>query len=1171
MMSRTHRIQMRMNNAKHGIIKMTRLINKVILMSTMSFAAYANCPPSTNGVTFVPGYGKSCIVLKNPNVNGAHPLEGDTLLVSSDDKIDRIGKIFYKVLGTPRGVVFVTISEDDGSLYEINYWEAATRKIKECTPKAEDKISVGAVREGRVSISIGNDMIRIARGLQSKDYMENCENKGNNLVYLNLSKQDKSILEEFRTGGASNEWTNPEIAATFPTVLGRDEEINKVISSLRLTAVRSSLIIGKPGIGKTAIVQALAKKIVAGDVPDFLKDWSIYSIEISKLGDEGVKGKAESKATRLLDAAVGKKVILLFDEMHKLVGKGATNENSSDITETMKTPLADGRLALIGTTTDDKDEIGLLRLKQAFFQRFNQVYLKELPDNLLLKIFRQEANELEKKYATVFSDENLRQILDLTRRYVSDQAQPRVSLKVINQIASDLALEKSGKVNVTDDDARNAVGQIANIPSLITKAANSKCEGLPYREKAKNFTSEMRKGYVGQEEAVTAVQQTLSTIALGLNDPKRPGGVFLFLGPSGVGKTYFGERLGELFCMPVKIFGMSKYRDESSINAFSGSDKGYVGYDRAGGELTRWIKENPESVLIFDEIDKANPLVLESLVQLLDDGVYTDKADNEVKFRNGFIILTSNFGMDLIDAYDKKVLGLKNPREGAFSKPLPQAIPNNLDQLKNEILNMLEGDGKFGSYMAGRVGRDNTIVFHHLTPTESRQIAELEIARVVKQLGKRNIKVSVKPEIATIIGQEAYDFKIGARRARELAEKYVRQSSTSALLKEMTTGKNFSEIIVAAKEMPAPNEKTLVVIPEDIKSGKLASRQEAQRGVCNGGEFIDLVREFPTSVKERFIGQDNAVNLVYKALTRMALGNKPGKAAGRFLFLGPSGVGKTYLAKLTAEMFCLPIIVYPMEMYQGEDAINTFVGSAPGYIGYRETGGSLTQWVKANPNSVIVFDEIDKSNPIVLEALMQFLDTGTITDKAGQSATMKGGLIFLTSNFAMELIDAYDKQVLKIADPREVLKTEIRDLPQTEEALQNTIFDFLSRDRRLGTYMQGRIGRNNIVVYHHFRPEEIKKLVQIEVKKALADLDSNIQYFVDPALVEHIAKVGFDFATGARHAGDTVQEYITDVAAQAVITISEKQRAQLKKIVFTVKDVSSTGETLYINSLKAAY
>lgn len=1157
---------------------MTKLIYKVMLTSTVSFAALADCPSNTDGVSYVAGFGKSCIVLKNPSVMGAHPLEGDTLLVSSDDKIDRIGKISYKVLGTPKGVLFAVISEDDGSLYEINYWDAATQKTKECTAKAEEKISVGAIREGKVSITVGADMIRVTRGLQSKDYVENCENKGKNLVYLDLSKEDRNILEEFRTGGASNNWTNPEVAATFPTILGRDEEVNKVISNLRLSAVRSSLIIGKAGIGKTAIVQALAKKIVAGDVPEFLKDWSIYSIEISKLSDEGVKGKAESKTARLLDAAVGKKVILLFDEMHKLVGKGATNENSSDITETMKTPLADGRLAIIGTTTDDKDEIGLLRLKQAFFQRFNQVYLKELSDDLLLKVFRQEANDMEKKYETVFSEENLRQVLSLTRRYASDQAQPRVSLKVINQVASDLALEKSnnkkeGKVDVTEEDARNAVGQVANIPSLITKAANSKCGGLSYRDKVKSFIPEMRKGYVGQEEAVVTVQQTLATIAMGMNDPKRPGGVFLFLGPSGVGKTYFGERLGEMFCMPVKIFGMSKYKDESSINAFAGSDKGYVGYNPAGGELTQWIKENPESVLVFDEIDKANPMVLESLIQLLDDGVYTDKAGNEVKFRNGFIIMTSNFGMDLIEAYDKKVLGLKDPREGAFTKPLPHAIPHNLEQLKNEVLNMLEADGKFGSYMAGRVGRDNTIVFHHLNPAETKQIAEMEISKVVKQLGKNNVKVTVQPEIATIIGQEAYDFKIGARRARELADKYVRQSSTSALLKEMTAGKNYTEVIVASKATNSPNAKTLVVIPEDIKSGKLALRQEEQRGVCNGKEFIDLVREFPVSVKERFIGQENAVNVTYKALTRMAaLGNKPGKAAGRFLFLGPSGVGKTYLAELMAKMFCLPIKVYPMEMYQGEDAINTFVGSAPGYIGYRESGGSLTQWVKANPNSVLVFDEIDKTNPVVLEALMQFLDNGTITDKAGQSATMNGGLIFLTSNFAMELIDAYDKQVLKIADPREVVKRgEVRDLPQTEEALQNTIFEFLSRDRRLGSYMQGRIGRNNIVVYHHFNPEEIKKLAQIEIKKALADLDPNIQAGVDPALIDHIAKVGFDFSTGARQARDTVQKYITDVAAEVLMGLTAKQRSELKKIMFTVRDSrSNSADTLYINSLKAA-
>ena len=607
-------------------------------------------------------------------------------------------------------------------------------------------------------------------------------------------------------------------------IIGRKEEIERVIQILSRRTKNNPCLIGEPGVGKTAAVEGLAQKIVSGDVPEVLKDKRVVTLDISGMvAGAKYRGDFEERIKKALDEV--KKagdVILFIDEIHTIVGAGAA-EGAIDAANILKPMLARGEIQLVGATTLNEYR-KYIEKDAALERRFSTVIVNEPSEKDTVQILKGIRDKYEAHHNVKITDEAIEAAVKLSVRYVNDRFLPDKAIDLIDEAASRARLktftepdslkqmqediekiknekeeavlsqkfEKAAKLRDEEKklketfEKEQSKWKNKNTKSIVTITEENIAEviaswtGIPAKkitedenEKLKNLETELHKRVIGQNEAVEAVAKAIRRGRVGLKDPKRPIGSFLFLGPTGVGKTELSKALAEV------LFGdenamvrvdMSEFMEPHSVSKLIGSPPGYVGFDE-GGQLTEKIRRKPYSVILFDEIEKAHPDVMNMLLQILEDGRLTDSQGRTVNFKNTVIIMTSNLGARLIT--DKKHLGFTNT-----SDDITEDAQKEYEETKKEV--MAELKKELRPEFINRI--DEIIVFHKLNDNEINQIIDIMLKEVVNRLKEQKYDIELEPEVKELIAKEGIDKNFGARPLRRTIQNLVEDKLAEEIL-----------------------------------------------------------------------------------------------------------------------------------------------------------------------------------------------------------------------------------------------------------------------------------------------------------------------------------------------------------------------------------------------------
>ena len=617
-------------------------------------------------------------------------------------------------------------------------------------------------------------------------------------------------------------------------VIGRKDEIQRVIQILSRRTKNNPCLIGEPGVGKTAVAEGLAEKIVAGDVPEILKNKRVVSLDMaSMVAGAKYRGDFEERIKKALkEVQKAGDVIIFIDEIHTIVGAGSA-EGAVDAANILKPLLARGEIQLIGATTL-KEYRKYIEKDAALERRFSPVTVNEPTEEETIKILKGLRDKYEAHHNVKITDEAIKSAVELSTRYINDRFLPDKAIDLIDEAASKVRMksytepesfktikdeiekldkekeeairvqdfEKAAKIRdkennkkkelenakkdwenknskkvstLKEEDIANVIATWTGIP--VTKVSQSE------NDKLKNLEENLHKRVIGQDEAVSAVAKAIKRSRMGLKDPNKPIGSFLFLGPTGVGKTELSKALAEnLFGSEDSLIriDMSEFMESHSVAKLIGSPPGYVGYDEAG-QLTEKIRRKPYSVILFDEIEKAHPDVMNMLLQVLDDGRLTDSQGRTVNFKNTVIIMTSNIGAKLIT--DRKTLGFVN-QEDNEEKEYEGIKKNVMEELKKE----------FKPEFLNRI--DEIIVFHKLEDKEIRQIINIMLKNVAKLLEKQGIKLEVDEKAKELIAKKGTDKSYGARSLKRAIQTMVEDKIAEAML----DGKINNEVKITAKD-----------------------------------------------------------------------------------------------------------------------------------------------------------------------------------------------------------------------------------------------------------------------------------------------------------------------------------------------------------------------------------
>ena len=605
-------------------------------------------------------------------------------------------------------------------------------------------------------------------------------------------------------------------------VIGRKEEIDRVIQILSRRTKNNPCLVGEPGVGKTAIVEGLAQKIIAGDVPEILKGKRVVTLDISGMvAGSKYRGDFEERMKKALtEVKKAGDVILFIDEFHTIVGAGSA-EGAIDAANILKPLLARGEIQLIGATTLNEYR-KYIEKDSALERRFSPVTVSEPSERDTILILKGLRDKYEAHHNVKITDEAIKTATNLSIRYINDRFLPDKAIDLIDEAASRVRLktytepenlrkmqeeleavskdkeeavrsqkfEKAASLRDKEKELRKAVRQeeeqwkSKNNKSVIDITEENIAEvistwtGIPAQkltqdenEKLKNLEKSLHKRVVGQNEAIEAVSKAIRRGRVGLKDPKRPIGSFLFLGPTGVGKTELSKALAEV------LFGneeamiridMSEYMEAHSVSKLIGSPPGYVGFDE-GGQLTEKIRRKPYSIILFDEIEKAHPDVMNMLLQILEDGRLTDSQGRTVNFKNTVIIMTSNIGARVIT--EKKSFGFTDNLEKDESK-------KEYEETKKDVMGILKKE--FRPEFINRI--DEIIVFRKLTEEEIREIIDVMINQVLERLKENKINVVVTENLKELIAKKGTDKAFGARPLRRTIQNLLEDTLAEGIL-----------------------------------------------------------------------------------------------------------------------------------------------------------------------------------------------------------------------------------------------------------------------------------------------------------------------------------------------------------------------------------------------------
>jgi ATP-dependent Clp protease ATP-binding subunit ClpC len=544
-------------------------------------------------------------------------------------------------------------------------------------------------------------------------------------------------------------------------MIGRNDEVERVVQILARRTKNNPVLIGEPGVGKTAVVEGLAQRIADGEVPTILKDSEIFSIDMgSMLAGTRYRGDFEERFKKML-AELGKneKTILFIDELHTLVGAGAGVEGGTDAVSLLKPLLARGEVRLIGATT--LDEYRKVEADKALARRLQTVTIEEPSAEVTIAILKGLSQRYEEHHGVTFTPESIETAVRLSARYVTDRRLPDKALDLLDEAAAKLQIHPEEGNIVGVDHIAEVLSKATGIP--VTMMTTDESGRLASLEKS------LSRRVIGQDGAVSALARAVRRSRAGLSDPNRPSGSFIFAGPSGVGKTELAKTLAE------QVFGgeqnlitvdMSEYAEKHAVSRLFGAPPGYVGYDRPG-QLTEQVRRRPYSVVLFDEIEKAHPEVLDLLLQLLEEGRLTDGQGKVVDFRNTIVVMTTNLGSSDIG----KSLGFETGTTGTrFSAKINAAVKAHL---RPELLNRI----------------DEVIVFEPLSTEATLAILDLFIERVAVRLKEREIGLHLSDRAKGWLVERGVDALLGARPMRRTVQRELEDRLSELILSgDLTTG-----------------------------------------------------------------------------------------------------------------------------------------------------------------------------------------------------------------------------------------------------------------------------------------------------------------------------------------------------------------------------------------------
>jgi len=602
-------------------------------------------------------------------------------------------------------------------------------------------------------------------------------------------------------------------------VIGREKEIERVIQILARRTKNNPALIGEPGVGKTAIVEGLAARIIEGDVPTPLLDKRVLRLDVGSLvAGTMYRGQFEERLKRVIDELIASEAILFIDEVHMLVGAGSAG-SSVDAANILKPALSRGELQVIGATTINEYRKSI-ESDAALERRFQPILVEEPTRQEALEILHGVRKNYEDHHRLVISDEALEAAVDLSARYISDRFLPDKAIDLIDETASRVRMYKSDTAKTSKkvmaalrgkrkklneemeqnkpDQAEVLKAEVSKLEKKLKKIREewdrdtspivspddiaelvSMWTGVPIMQLATeestrllNMESEIREQIVGQEEAIERIAKAVRRGRAGLKDPRRPIGSFMFLGPTGVGKTELTKALARF------MFGsedaliqldMSEFMERHSVSRLVGAPPGYVGYDDAG-QLTETIRRKPYSIIVFDEVEKAHPEMHNILLQIMEEGQLTDAKGRKVDFRNAIIVMTSNIGADMIK------------RDGEFGFNLTRDESEDekfaYEEMRKKLMNALKKT--FRPEFINRM--DSVIVFHALNRDHIRQIATIELGKVAERLEDRQIVLSATDAALEKLAEKGYDPEMGARPLRRVIQIEIEDQLSDDLL-----------------------------------------------------------------------------------------------------------------------------------------------------------------------------------------------------------------------------------------------------------------------------------------------------------------------------------------------------------------------------------------------------
>ena len=736
----------------------------------------------------------TAVVFVNKIVDGKPSLEGLCLSCAKDRGINPLASMM-KQYGA---------SEDDIANLNEQFNEIVSSISSEDAPFSDELMESFNHEDGSNPFaSMFSNMFPSDSDTQNSESKVKSSNKDKK---TNKEKKRKT-LESFGTN-----LTQKARERKIDKLIGRDAEIERMTQILNRRTKNNPVLIGEPGVGKTAIAQGLALRIVAQDVPAKLLDKEIYQIDMTAMvAGTQFRGQFEARMKSLIqECRDNGNIILVFDEIHNIVGAGGDTERTMNAANILKPALSNGEIQVIGTTTL-KEYRKYIEKDAALERRFQSIIVEEPTIDQTIEIMKGIKNYYEEYHHVKVSDNLIRQIVIMSEKYIHDRFLPDKAIDILDEACSKVNLtnkvlvqlqimkneldkikEEREKAETIDEENKEldyekianlksreitlvnqiaeisqgnvelelSIDDIANVIESWTKIPASKISETE-ATKLLNLEANIHKRLIGQDKAVTAVCNAIRRNRAGLRNKKRPPS-FIFVGPTGVGKTELAKSIAsELFGSEDSIirFDMSEYMESHSVSKLIGSPPGYVGYDDAG-QLTEKVRRNPYSLILFDEIEKAHNDVFNILLQILDDGRLTDSQGRTVNFDNTIIIMTSNAGSNM----NTNGIGF-NKDENVF---VEARIMNALKEtFRPEFLNRI----------------DETIVFHELTKPELLQIVDLMLDEIKNELEQKNIHITFSKEVKEYILEKGYEPKYGARPLRRAIQKYVENELAECLLK----------------------------------------------------------------------------------------------------------------------------------------------------------------------------------------------------------------------------------------------------------------------------------------------------------------------------------------------------------------------------------------------------